>query len=37
VKKKLVDISNVGIVEMGIGDVQRSKIVKDILGAFAKD
>lgn len=34
VKRKLVDVSNIGIVNMGIGDVQRSKIVKDILTSF---
>lgn len=33
-KNKLKGIENIGIVEMGIDDVQRSKIVKDILTAF---
>jgi len=34
IKAKLKNVDNVAIVNMGISDVQRSKIVKDILSAF---
>lgn len=34
IKDKLEDVENVGIIEMSIDDVQRSRIVKEILQAF---